>query len=109
MQTRLLDIDIDWPTATRTRTAQTRKMSQLPQRFFTTSGLKSRSDETRLKAAHDLQKFVSTELRELPAEQYSSTLDEINSNIFSLVSSPEIHEKKGGIFAIGKESHYNSA
>ena len=84
-------------------------MSQLPQRFFTTSGLKSRSDETRLKAAHDLQKFVSTELRELPAEQYSSTLDEINSNIFSLVSSPEIHEKKGGIFAIGKESHYNSA
>ena len=68
--------------------------------FF--SGLKSRSDETRLKAARNLQHFVSTELRELPAERYSEVLDEINQNIFSLMSSPELHEKKGGILAIGK-------
>ncbi len=77
-------------------------MAQLPQLFFTVSGLKSRNDETRLKGANDLQKFVSTELRELPAERHSSALDDINSNIFSLVSSQEVHEKKGGILAIGE-------
>ena len=65
-------------------------------------GLKSRSDEVRLKAARDLQRFVSTELRELPAERYGSVLDEINQSIFSLISSPEVHEKKGGILAIGQ-------
>ncbi len=77
-------------------------MAQLPQLFFTVSGLKSRNDETRLKGANDLQKFVSTELRELPAELHSGALDDINSNIFSLVSSQEVHEKKGGILAIGE-------
>lgn len=67
-------------------------------------GLKSRTDEARLKAARNLQKFVSTELRELPAERYSTVLDEINQNIFALVSSPELHEKKGGVLAIGKSA-----
>ena len=65
-------------------------------------GLKSRSDEVRLRTARELQKFVSTELRELPPERYGSTLDEINQVIFSLISSPEVHEKKGGILAIGE-------
>lgn len=83
-------------------------MAQLPRSFFTQTGLKSRNDETRLKAANDLQKFVSTELRELPAELHSSTLDDINSNIFSLVSSQEIHEKKGGILAIGEKHKITS-
>ena len=68
--------------------------------FF--SALKSRHDETRLKGARDLQKFVSTELRELPDERYGTVLDEINQSIFSLISSPEVHEKKGGILAIGE-------
>lgn len=67
--------------------------------FF--SGLKSRTDEVRLTAARNLQKFVSTELRELPADTYSTVLDEINQNIFALMSSPELHEKKGGVLAIG--------
>lgn len=66
------------------------------------SGLKSRSDEVRLRTARELQKFVSTELRELPAEGYGSALDEINQVIFSLISSPEVYEKKGGILTIGK-------
>ena len=66
------------------------------------AGLKSRQDDVRLRAARDLQRFVSTELRELPAERYGSVLDEINQSIFSLVSSPEVHEKKGGILAIGE-------
>ena len=68
--------------------------------FF--SGLKSRTDEVRLKSARNLQKFVSTELREFPEDKYSTVLDEINQNIFGLMSSPELHEKKGGVFAIGK-------
>ena len=72
------------------------KMSQF------VAGLKSRQDDVRLRAARDLQRFVSTELRELPAERYGSVLDEINQSIFSLVSSPEVHEKKGGILAIGE-------
>ena len=78
-------------------------MAQLPQLFFTSSGLKSRNDEVRLRAAHDLQKYVSTELRELPAETYSSVLDEINQSIFQIISSTEVHEKKGGILAIGEQ------
>ena len=65
-------------------------------------GLKSRNDVTRLRAARDLQKYVSTELRELPAESYSTKLDEVNQSIFSLISSQEVHEKKGGILAIGE-------
>ena len=65
-------------------------------------GLKSRNDVSRLRSARDLQKFVSTELRELPAERYSAVLDEVNQNIFSLISSQEVHEKKGGILSIGE-------
>lgn len=68
--------------------------------FF--DGLKSRSDEVRLKAARSLQKYVSTEMRELPTERFSSTLDLINTKVHGLVSSPELHEKKGGVLAIGK-------
>ena len=68
--------------------------------FF--DGLKSRTDEVRLKAARNLQKYVSTEMRELPAERCSSTLDLINQKVHSLVSSQELHEKKGGVLAIGK-------
>ena len=45
---------------------------------------------------------MSTELRELPAERYGGVLDEINQGIFSLISSAEIHENKGGILAIGE-------
>ena len=65
-------------------------------------GLKSRTSEVQLKAARDLQRYVSTELRELPAERYSSSLDDINHSIYSLTSSQEIHEKKGGILATGE-------
>ena len=67
-------------------------------------GLKSRNDAARLRAARDLQKYVSTELRELPDEQSSEILDDVNQNIFSLISSQEVHEKKGGILAIGELS-----
>lgn len=71
--------------------------------FF--EGLKSRVDEKRLEAARNLQKYVSTEMRELPAERCSSTLDLINQKVHALVSSQELHEKKGGVLAIGKSEH----
>ena len=66
------------------------------------AGLRSRADEVRLKSARDLQRFVSTELRELPPERYTSSMDDINQSIYSLISSQEVHEKKGGILAIGE-------
>ncbi|XP_015759867.1 PREDICTED: serine/threonine-protein kinase mTOR-like [Acropora digitifera] len=64
------------------------------------NGLKSRSDESRLQAAKDLQHYVSTELREASAEQYTSFMDELNHHIFEMVSSSDANEKKGGIMAI---------
>ncbi|XP_032242839.2 serine/threonine-protein kinase mTOR [Nematostella vectensis] len=64
------------------------------------SGLKSRSDESRLQAAKDLQHYVSTELREASPEQYGSFMDEFNHHIFEMVSSSDANEKKGGIMAI---------
>ena len=66
------------------------------------NGLKSRSDESRLQAAKDLQHYVSTELREASAEQYTSFMDELNHHIFEMVSSSDANEKKGGIMAIGR-------
>ena len=80
-----------------------KSMAQQPS-FPGYAGLRSRVDEVRLKAARDLQRYVSTELRELPAERYSSSLDDINQTIYSLISSQEVHEKKGGILAIGEWS-----
>lgn len=74
----------------------------MAQTFPGHAGLKSRTDEVRLKAARDLKRYVSTELRELPAERYSSSMDDINQSIYSLISSQEVHEKKGGILAIGE-------
>ena len=65
------------------------------------SGLKSRSDESRLLAAKELQHYVSTELREASAEQYTGFMDELNHQIFEMVSSSDTNEKKGGIMAIG--------
>ena len=66
------------------------------------SGLKSRNEETRTKTARNLQHYVTTELREVSADERTSFMDELNHHIFELVSSPDGNEKKGGILAIGK-------
>jgi len=71
------------------------------------AGLKSRSDETRLQAAKDLQHYVSTELREASPEQLTSFMDDFNHHIFEMVSSSDANEKKGGIMAIGKKIRRN--
>ncbi|XP_071482072.1 serine/threonine-protein kinase mTOR-like [Diadema antillarum] len=63
-------------------------------------GLKSRHDDVRTRAAKNLQHYVSTELREVSADERTSFMDELNHHIFELVSSQDVNEKKGGILAI---------
>lgn len=66
------------------------------------SGLKSRNEETRIKTANELHHFVSTELREMPAEEHTYFMDQFNHHIFEMVSSSDLSERKGGILAIGR-------
>ena len=74
-------------------------MSALMQQFV--SGLKSRNDETRQKAARELHHYVSTELREVSVDDLTTFMDEFNHHIFEMVSSQDVNEKTGGILAIG--------
>nr|WBK62802.1 target of rapamycin [Sogatella furcifera] len=64
------------------------------------AGLKSKSQETRTKAARDLYLYVKTELREVSAEELTAFMDEFNHHIFEMVSGSDVNEKKGGIVAI---------
>ena len=66
------------------------------------AGLKSRSEETRAKAARDLHHYVSTELREVSVEDLTSFMDDMNHQIYEMVSSADVSDKKGGILAIGE-------
>ena len=66
------------------------------------SGLRARQDDARFTAAKNLKRFVATELREVSQELTGGFLEELNHTIYELVSSSEVHEKKGGILAIGK-------
>lgn len=65
------------------------------------AGLKSRSEEVRLRTANDLYHFVSTELRELPAAEITLFLDDFNHHVFEMVSSSDMNDRKGGILTIG--------
>ena len=67
------------------------------------AGLKSRHEDVRNRTAQDLKKYVTTELREVSADELTNFMDEFNHHIFEMVSSSDVHEKKGGILAIGKE------
>ncbi|XP_075459599.1 serine/threonine-protein kinase mTOR isoform X2 [Ascaphus truei] len=64
------------------------------------NGLRSRSEESRAKAAKDLQHYVTTELREVSQEEATQFYDELNHFIFEFVSSSDVSERKGGILAI---------
>ena len=75
-------------------------MTSLMQQFV--SGLKSRNEETRNKAARELNHYVTTELREVSENDLTTFMDEFNHHIFEMVSSPDVNEKKGGILAIGE-------
>jgi FKBP12-rapamycin complex-associated protein len=63
------------------------------------SGLKSKHQN---KAAQELLLYVKTELREMPQEELAAFLDEFNHLIFDLISSADIHEKRGGVYAISE-------
>ncbi|KAG9481906.1 hypothetical protein GDO78_010897 [Eleutherodactylus coqui] len=64
------------------------------------NGLRSRNEDTRTKAAKDLQHYVTTELREVSQEEATQFYDELNHFIFEFVSSSDASERKGGILAI---------
>ncbi|XP_040286249.1 serine/threonine-protein kinase mTOR isoform X4 [Bufo bufo] len=64
------------------------------------NGLRSKNEETRTKAAKDLQHYVTTELREVSQEEATQFYDELNHFIFEFVSSSDVSERKGGILAI---------
>lgn len=65
------------------------------------AGLKSRNVDIQIKTARELYHFAKTELREVPQEELTQFLDEFNHQIFEMVSSNDVHEKKGGVLAIG--------
>lgn len=65
------------------------------------SNLKSRNEQTRIRAAKDLYLYVKNDLRDATPEQVTVFLEEFNHHIFEMVSSSDINEKKGGILAIG--------
>lgn len=64
------------------------------------SGLKSRTVDIQIKTARELYHYAKTELREVPQEELTQFLDEFNHQIFEMVSSNDVHEKKGGVLAI---------
>ena len=70
--------------------------SQMISKFVT--DLRSRHDRHR--AAKDLYAYVSTELREVPAEELNAFLDAFTKRILDLVKAPDSSSKLGGILAI---------
>ncbi|XP_056399106.1 serine/threonine-protein kinase mTOR isoform X3 [Hyla sarda] len=64
------------------------------------NGLRSKNEDTRTKAAKELQHYVTTELREVSQEEATQFYDELNHFIFEFVSSSDVSERKGGILAI---------
>ncbi|CAF4879166.1 unnamed protein product [Pieris macdunnoughi] len=64
------------------------------------AGLKSRNVDIQTKTARELYHYAKTELREVPQEELTQFLDEFNHQIFEMVSSNDVHEKKGGVLAI---------
>lgn len=72
------------------------------QQFVT--GLKSKQHDMQKKAAKDLLLFVKTELREMQQDELNQFFDEFNHQIFDMISSSDINEKKGGVLAISEFS-----
>lgn len=64
------------------------------------AGLKSRNRNVQNKAAQDLFMYVKTELREMSQEDLVAFFDDFNHQIFSMVNSADINDKKGAVLAI---------
>ncbi|KAI9218121.1 hypothetical protein BC828DRAFT_407888 [Blastocladiella britannica] len=65
------------------------------------SRLWNRNDEIKATAADDLKHHILAVSRELTAEAFSKFITDINQRIFELILSSDVHEKVGGIMAIG--------
>lgn len=74
--------------------------TSIVQQFVT--GLKSRNRNVQNKAAQELFLYVKTELREMSQEELVQFFDDFNHQIFSMVMSTDINEKKGGVLAISE-------
>lgn len=74
--------------------------TSIVQQFVT--GLKSRNRNVQNKAAQDLFLYVKTELREMSQEELVQFFEDFNDQIFSMVMSTDINEKKGGVLAISR-------
>jgi len=64
--------------------------------------LKSRSEETKYKAANDLRDHVISISREISGENFTKFINDVNRRIFALIQSNDNDEKIGGILAIDK-------
>jgi len=64
--------------------------------------LKSRSEETKYKAANELRDHVISISREISGENFTKFINDVNRRIFSLIQSNDNDEKIGGILAIDK-------
>lgn len=64
--------------------------------------LADKSDDVKKRAAKDLSKFVSTQVRELKSEIFSIFMGDLNGFISSLVSSSNPSDQMGGITAINE-------
>ncbi|KAG4088925.1 FAT-domain-containing protein [Neocallimastix lanati (nom. inval.)] len=62
--------------------------------------LKSRSEETKYKAASDLKEHVISVSREISGENFTKFINDVNRRIFALIQSNDNDEKIGGILAI---------
>ncbi|PQE20970.1 hypothetical protein CJF30_00002302 [Rutstroemia sp. NJR-2017a BBW] len=62
--------------------------------------LRSRSDETRRKAALDLRELVEVTCRDLPQERFLELYNVVNSKITGLISHGGDVERTGGIYAV---------
>ncbi|ORY05502.1 FAT-domain-containing protein [Neocallimastix californiae] len=62
--------------------------------------LKSRSEETKYKAANDLKEHVISVSREISGENFTKFINDVNRRIFALIQSNDNDEKIGGILAI---------
>ncbi|XP_052868920.1 serine/threonine-protein kinase Tor isoform X2 [Anopheles cruzii] len=71
-------------------------MSMLKVQQFV-NGLRSRNKDVQNRAIQELSLYVKTELRETPDDMF---FEDLNHNIFEMLSSTDNNEKRGGILAI---------
>jgi FKBP12-rapamycin complex-associated protein len=83
--------------ATTVGSAVTPAQQQVVQRLV--ADLRSRTEETRHKAARDLFNYVSVDLREIPADNLNAVLDFITKHMLDTVKG-DASAKLGGVLAI---------